>query len=55
VQTAAKASTGLQCSVGVGDNKLQAKTATRLAKPEGVARLDSGTWPATIGPLAGFL
>jgi nucleotidyltransferase/DNA polymerase involved in DNA repair len=42
--------TGLRCSVGIGDNKLQAKTATGLAKPGGVARLDSATWPALIGP-----
>jgi DNA polymerase IV len=36
--------TGLVSSVGVGDNKLRAKTATGFAKPAGVARLTRATW-----------
>ena len=31
--------TGLSCAVGIGESKLQAKTATGFAKPGGVARL----------------
>ena len=41
--------TGLHCSVGIGDNRLQAKLATGFAKPAGVARLTSDTWFARIG------
>ncbi len=36
--------TGLSCAVGIGETKLQAKTATGFAKPGGVARLTRGTW-----------
>ena len=35
------AETGLTCAVGIGETKLQAKTATGFAKPGGVARLTS--------------
>ena len=30
---------GLHCSIGIGDNKLRAKTATSFAKPAGRYRL----------------
>ena len=33
------AETGLSCAVGIGETRLQAKTATGFAKPGGVARL----------------
>jgi len=33
------ASTGMSCSVGIGDNKLRAKIATGFAKPAGIYRL----------------
>jgi DNA polymerase-4 len=41
--------TGLSCSVGIGDNKLQAKTATGFAKPAGVYRITTATWMAEMG------
>lgn len=44
-----KAATDLDCSVGIGENKLQAKIATGFGKPAGVARLTSATWFTTLG------
>jgi DNA polymerase-4 len=44
-----KAATDLDCSVGIGDNKLQAKIATGFAKPAGIARLTTGTWFEVLG------
>jgi nucleotidyltransferase/DNA polymerase involved in DNA repair len=44
-----KAATDLDCSVGIGDNKLQAKIATGFAKPAGVARLTTDTWFEVLG------
>ena len=41
--------TGLHCSVGIGDNKLQAKIATSFGKPQGVGRLTSEDWFAVMG------
>jgi DNA polymerase-4 len=41
--------TGLTCAVGIGETKLQAKTATGFAKPGGVARLTRATWMPTMG------
>jgi DNA polymerase-4 len=43
------ARTRLHCSVGIGDNKLQAKIATGFAKPAGVARLTTDTWFDVLG------
>jgi len=51
VQARVFAETGLTCAIGVGQSKLQAKTATGFAKPGGVARLTRGTWIATMGHL----
>jgi DNA polymerase IV len=42
-------STRLHCSVGIGDNKLQAKIATDFGKPRGVHRLTSRTWFEQLG------
>src|SRR5690349_6743775 len=42
--------TGLTCSVGIGDNKLQAKLATSFGKPDGVGRLSSAEWDTVMGP-----
>ena len=44
VQQRVRAETGLSCSVGIGETRLQAKTATGFAKPGGVARLTRRTW-----------
>src|ERR1700742_4241079 len=44
-----KAATDLDCSVGIGDNKLQAKIATGYGKPAGVYRLTTATWFDVLG------
>jgi nucleotidyltransferase/DNA polymerase involved in DNA repair len=44
-----KAATQLDCSVGIGDNKLQAKIATGFGKPAGMFRLTSATWYDVLG------
>ena len=49
LQTRVLAATGLSCAVGIGETKLQAKTATGFAKPGGVARLTRSTWIETMG------
>jgi nucleotidyltransferase/DNA polymerase involved in DNA repair len=41
--------TGLECSVGIGENRLQAKLATGFAKPAGVFRLTGRTWFEVLG------
>ena len=43
------AETALSCAVGIGQTKLQAKTATGFAKPGGIARLTEDTWIPTMG------
>jgi DNA polymerase-4 len=44
-----KAATDLDCSVGIGDNKLQAKIAPGFGKPAGVSRLTTATWFDVLG------
>src|SRR6202030_4275248 len=44
-----RAATGLDCTVGIGENKLQAKIATGFGKPAGVFRLTSDTWYELLG------
>jgi DNA polymerase IV len=44
-----RAATELDCSVGIGENKLQAKIATGFGKPAGVFRLTSATWFDLLG------
>ena len=41
--------TGLHSSVGIGDNKLQAKIATSFGKPRGVGRLTTDDWYDVMG------
>jgi DNA polymerase-4 len=41
--------TGLSCSVGIGDNKLRAKTATGFGKPAGIYRITAANWPEIMG------
>lgn len=43
------AETGLSCAVGIGDTRLLAKTATRTAKPGGIARLTRAEWIPMFG------
>ena len=43
------AATALHCSVGIGDNKLQAKIATDFGKPRGAYRITSATWFDEMG------
>jgi DNA polymerase-4 len=49
VRAAVLERTGLHCSVGIGDNKLQAKIATDFGKPRGVYRISTETWFAEMG------
>jgi DNA polymerase-4 len=44
--------TELWCSIGIGDNKLQAKIATEEGKPAGVFTLTSDRWSALMAPRA---
>ena len=49
VQQAVLERTALHCSVGIGDNKLQAKIATGFGKPRGIGRLTSDQWDEVMG------
>src|SRR5262245_24881488 len=49
LQRAVLAATGLHCSIGIGDNKLRAKTATAFAKPAGRYRLTADNWLEGMG------
>jgi DNA polymerase-4 len=51
LQSAVLATTALHCSVGIGENKLQAKIATGFGKPAGVFRLTSANWFTVLGSL----
>ena len=44
-----KAATQLDSSVGIGENRIQAKVATNFAKPAGVFRLTGQTWFSVLG------
>jgi len=45
-----RSATGLEATVGIGRNKLQAKLATGFGKPAGVFRLTHANWFAVLGP-----
>ena len=49
IQRQIKAATQLDSSVGIGENRIQAKSATSFAKPAGVFRLTSQTWFRVLG------
>jgi DNA polymerase IV len=49
VRAAVLERTRLHSSVGIGDNKLQAKIATGFGKPRGVGRLTTETWFEVMG------
>jgi DNA polymerase-4 len=49
VQRRVYGETGLTCAVGIGETKLQAKTATGFAKPGGVATMTWAAWLETMG------
>jgi DNA polymerase-4 len=49
VRSRVAAETALSCAVGIGETKLQAKTATGFAKPGGIARLTTASWLPTMG------
>jgi len=51
IRSRVRESTGLECSVGIGQNKLQAKLATGFGKPAGVFRLTGETWFGVLGDL----
>jgi nucleotidyltransferase/DNA polymerase involved in DNA repair len=44
-----RARTRLDCSVGIGQNKLQAKLATGFGKPAGIFRLTAANWFEVLG------
>jgi nucleotidyltransferase/DNA polymerase involved in DNA repair len=49
IQDRIKAATQLDCSVGIGENRLQAKLATSFGKPAGVFRLTYQNWFEVLG------
>ncbi|MFP5253114.1 MAG: DNA polymerase IV [Actinomycetes bacterium] len=49
VRAAVLDATRLHCSIGIGDNKLRAKIATELGKPQGTFVLTEETWFAVMG------
>src|SRR5450755_4558093 len=49
IQDTIKAATGLDCSVGIGRNRLQAKLATGFGKPAGIFRLTDENWFEVLG------
>jgi nucleotidyltransferase/DNA polymerase involved in DNA repair len=50
IQDQVREAARLECSVGIGQNKLQAKIATGFGKPAGMFRITSQSWPELMGP-----
>jgi len=50
IQRLVREAANLDCSVGIGQNKLQAKIATGFGKPAGVFMITSDTWWELLGP-----
>src|SRR3990172_3529632 len=51
IQRAVRERTQLECTVGIGESKLQSKIAAGFGKPAGVFRLTSATWREVMGGL----
>jgi nucleotidyltransferase/DNA polymerase involved in DNA repair len=51
IQQQIKTATRLESSVGIGENRIQAKLASNFAKPAGVFRLTHQNWSAVMGGL----
>ena len=49
IQQRVRAATQLDCTVGIGQNKLQAKLATGFGKPAGIFRLTYENWFEVLG------
>jgi len=49
IQQRVRAVTQLDCTIGIGENKLQAKLATGFGKPAGVFRLTHDSWFGVLG------
>jgi DNA polymerase-4 len=49
IQARVREATQLDCSMGIGQNRLQAKLATRFGKPAGVFRLTHQNWFPVLG------
>jgi DNA polymerase-4 len=49
IQQHVRAVSQLDCTVGIGENKLQAKLATGYGKPAGTFRLTHGSWFEVLG------
>ena len=49
IQQRVSSATDLDCSVGIGQNKLQAKLATAFGKPAGIFRLTHASWFGLLG------